>query len=341
MRTLSRVWIVALLLAVSTGLHAQDAGMVKWKRGTGWGWVWGGADEIGALNEMTDATRSAALKLAKTGRIYDLGAPYDRYSYQWSGHSPTEVMNFRTPAGIKTQKDFSSTTPENGNTSGTAWHTTAIFISDNVGTQIDGLAHVTVGDDNHFYNGFKAAEWNGDFGVRKCDETTIPPIAARGVLVDVATYKGVSALPGKYEITIADLEGALKAEKIDITPGSVVLVRTGTMGAWGEDGRDHKSLDARDSAGVGLSAAKWLVQQKGAMVLGSDTTGFEVYPPTTSGSTDPVHVFLLVEQGVHILEQHNLEALSRDHVYEFAYVMSTEDLRGTMGGTVLRPLALH
>jgi hypothetical protein len=68
-------------------------------------------------------------------------------------------ISFRSPAGVKSQQDLSFTTPEGGNTGGTAWHSNAIFINDNVATQIDGLGHITHGPDNHFYNGFKAADW--------------------------------------------------------------------------------------------------------------------------------------------------------------------------------------
>ena len=45
----------ALLLAAIPA-EAQN-GMQKWTKGKGWGWVWGEDDEVGALNEMTDASR--------------------------------------------------------------------------------------------------------------------------------------------------------------------------------------------------------------------------------------------------------------------------------------------
>jgi hypothetical protein len=52
----------------------------------------------------------------------------------------------------------------------------------------------------------------GDFGLRKADVTTIPPIIARGVLIDVAGSKNVEALPSHYEITVEDLpRGCLSA----------------------------------------------------------------------------------------------------------------------------------
>ena len=79
-------------------------------------------------------------------------------------------------------------------------------------------------------------------------------------MLDVAGYKKVDALPSHYEITVEDLEGA-QMEGIDITPGTVVLIRTGTAQYWGENGSDHEDRRAR-SAGIGIQAAKWLVEQK-------------------------------------------------------------------------------
>jgi len=345
LRHLLVVTIGAVLVAAAA--DAQDAGMKKWTQGKGWGWVWGPDDEVGALNEMTDASRLAALRLVKLGRAYDLGLPYDRYSYKWPGHSPGEIISFRSPEGVQRQKDLDFTMPEKGNTGPTGWHSNALFISDNVATQIDGLAHITHGKDNHWYNGFKEADWGGDFGVQKADVTTIPPVVARGVLVDIAGYKKVDALPAHYEITVQDIEGALQAQNVDITPGTVVLVRTGTARHWGENGSNHAKLAEHDSAGIGLKAAKWLVEQKGALMIGADTSGLEYVPPkpedsqAVGGSFNPVHVYLIVEQGVHILEFHNLEHLAADRAYEFAYILTTNALRGTVAGTVLRPLVLR
>jgi kynurenine formamidase len=348
MKLTGRAIVAASLLALgATGVAAQDSGTKKWVKGKGWGWVWGPQDEVGNLNEMTDASRLAALKLVREGKAYDLGLPYDRTSYKWPGHSPGEIISFRSPHGVKIQKDLPFTTPEGGNTGGTAWHSNAIFMNDNVATQIDGLGHITHGRDNHFYNGFKAEEWGGDFGLRKADVTTIPPIIARGVLIDVAGFKNLDALPSHYEITVADLEGALKAQNVDVTPGTVVLVRTGTARYWGESGSDHTKIGEHDSAGIGMSAAKWLVEQNGALAIGSDTSGLEYVPPkpedsqAVGGSFNPVHVYLLVDQGVHILEFHNLERLAADRAYEFAYFLTTNAIRGTVAGTALRPVALR
>lgn len=337
-----------LALAVAAGpAAAQSAGMQKWTQGKGWGWVWGPDDEVGALNEMTDATRLKAVQLIKQGKTYDLGLRYDRDSYKWPGHSPGEIISFRSPGGVTRQKDLAFTTAEKGNTGPTMWHSNALFISDNVATQIDGLGHVTHGPDHHWYNGFREDQWGGDFGVLKADATKIPPIVARGVLIDVAGFKNVEALPSHYEITVEDLQGALQAQGVAIEPGTIVLIRTGTARYWGENGSDHAKLAEHDSAGIGLAAAKWLVEQQGALAIGSDTSGLEVAPAkpedsqAVGGSFIPVHVYLLVEQGVHVLEFHNLEQLAADRAYEFAYFASTNALRGAVAGTALRPFAMR
>ncbi len=337
----------ALAALIAAPAAAQDAGMKKWVKGKGWGWVWGPEDQVGNLNEMTDASRLQALQLVRQGKTYDLGLGYDRQSYKWPGHSPGEIISFRSPFGVRVQKDLPFTTPEGGNGGGTAWHSNAIFINDNVATQIDGLAHITHGDKNEFYNGFTADQWGGDFGIRKADATTIPPIVARAVLIDVAGLKGLEALPASYEITVQDIEDALKKQNVDVTPGTVALLRTGTARYWGENGADHAKIAQHDSAGIGLKAARWLVEEKGALAVGSDTSGLEVGPPRPEdsqafgGSFNPVHVYLLVRQGVHIMEFHNLEALAADRAYEFAYFLTTNAIRGAVAGTALRPLAMR
>ena len=319
----------------------RPAKIKGWKKGKGWGWIWGKADEVGALNAMTDESTRAALRLVKKGEVYDLGVTYSRNSFKWPGHSPGEVMTFRAPEGVKRQGDNDFTKPE-VNPIGTAWHSCALFINDNVATQIDGLGHVTAGNDNHWYNGFREAAWGGNFGVRKCDVTTIPPITARGVMLDIAGLKGVDALPGGYGISPADVDAALKKQKVQLRPGDVVLFRTGTLSFWGKDGADIETLAKHDSAGITLATAKYLVEQFGAMMIGSDTSGLEVQPPPKdAGTFIPVHNYLLVEQGVHIAEFHNLEHLADAKVYEFCYICTTNKIAGTTAGFCLRPLALR
>ena len=339
------LWVAAFAVLSLSGFPsaAEDDGptIKGWTRGKGWGWVWGKEDEVGSLNAMTDASRLAALKLVTRGETFDLGQSYSRRSYKWPGHNPGEIIAFRTPEGISRMKDADAP-PDAVNPDHVYWHSAAIFISDNVATQIDSLAHITAGDDFHWYNGYKEADWGGNFGPRKCDASTIPPIVARGVLIDVAAFKKVDALPGHTIISTKDLKDTLAWEGVSLKPGDVVLVRTGTGRFWKEDGADHAAIAEHDSAGPDLEATRWLVEHNGAMMVGSDTSGYEVSPPPgKSGTPLPVHRYLLVDQGVHIGEFHNLEGLSKAKVYEFCYTASTNKILGTAAGFALRPVGLR
>jgi kynurenine formamidase len=162
------------------------------------------------------------------------------------------------------------------------------------------------------------------------------------VLIDVAGFRKVDALPSHYKITVGDLQSALEAQKTQLQGGDTVLIRTGVLRYWGEDGGNHDKLREHDSAGIDLEAAKWLVEQQGAILLGADTSGLEYGPaPNEKSPFIPVHQYLLVEQGVHIGEFHYLEELAKDGVYEFCYVCATNKIRGTTAGFTLRPMALR
>ena len=341
-----KIGVIALaagtLLFGSGYLYAQRSeGRRGWTPGKGYGWVWGRTDEVGALNTLGREDVREAMRLVRNGKVYDLGITYDRTSYKWPGHSPGEIISFRTPEGVQRQNDLPFVKGP-GNSSSTAWHSCAMFISDNVGTQIDGLGHITVGKDNHWYNGFKEENWGGNWGIRKTDAPSIPPIVCRALLIDVAGHRKVDALPKGFRITPQILQETLRAQNTEIRPGDAVFIRTGAMRYWGETGSDHAKLSEHDSAGIDLDAAKWLVAEKGAVLVGSDTSGLEVSPvPAGSNSFNPVHVYLLIEQGVHIGEFHNLEELAKDKAYEFAYVCSVNKIKGAVAGFTLRPLALR
>lgn len=336
-RVVRRVVSLAVILFLAGLAAPADAQMVKgWVKGKGYGWIWGPNDEIGALNAITEQKVMAALQITKQGKVYDLGVLYDRNSFQWAGHSPAEVIAFRTPEGLKRQ-DIESITGQKKD----AWHSNAVFINDNVGTQIDSLCHVTRGDENHWYNGYKESEWGGNFGPRKACADKMPPIITRGVFIDVAGAKGQVPLPSGYAIGPDELRSVLAKQGVDVQPGDAVFIRTGLLSLWGEAGHDKAKLAPHDSAGITLEAAKWLVEEKGAVLIGSDTSGLEcVGACWKPGQFYPAHMYLLIEQGVYIGEFHNLEELAKDKVYEFLYMVSTNKIRGTTAGFTLRPVAI-
>lgn len=62
-----------------------------------------------------------------------------------------------------------------------------------IGSQIDGLGHIGV--DHVYYNGFQGSEFAQADGLRRLGIEKVPPIVARGVLLDMAKYFGKPMLP--------------------------------------------------------------------------------------------------------------------------------------------------
>ncbi len=310
-----------------------------WLPGVGWGWRWSSADEIGALNFMTRESTLKAIGLVQHGRAFDLGVSADRSSFHSPAHPSTEILSFRSPEGTKRQADIPFMDPA-ANTKQLAFMSALVLCSDHLGSQIDGLAHVTTGNDNHWYNGFTTEKYGGDFGPRRAGAETTPPIIARGVMLDVAGLHGVGRLADVTAIGPEDLRAAATRQKVDLMVGDVVLVRTGSLMLWGEAGHDHEQLRGADSSGLNLAAARWLVEECGAMVIGSDTSMVEVFPAVDGDTWHPVHEYLLIEQGVHMAELHYLEELAAEGISEFCYVALLPKLRGITAGFAMRPVAL-
>ena len=200
------------------------------------------------------------------------------------------------------------------------------------GTHIDALNHY--GLDGRIWNGFEARQHLGDRGWRKTGAETLPPIIARGVLIDVASARGVDALPPGYRVRKADLVEALARQGVRLRIGDVVLIRTGRM-------KQYTNADAymKEPPGMSVDAARFLVEEGGAMVVGADNLSFETFPPEAEGNYVPVHTYLLAQQGAPIMELVQLEELARDRVYEFAFIGASLKLRGG-DAAPMRPLAI-
>lgn len=306
-----------------------------WEQGSGWGWVWGEDDEVGAMNEVGPEHRLHALSRISEGHVYDLGVLMNNESYLSPFHVGTEVLPYRTPDGL-----LKEGAPGFEDPNGVSYNTSMVQISDHAGTQIDGLCHATFGEDRHWYNGYTADEYGSDFGPKRAAAHNIPPIINSGLLIDVAGEKGVDNLDAGEPIHPQDLEAALDSQDTTIEPGDAVFIRTGVLRHWDEVGADHERLEGPDTAGLTLEATRWLVEEKGALIVGSDTSTVEVTPAVDGDSPAPVHKYLLVDQGVHMAELHDLEELSRDSVFRFCYIALPPKIKGITGGFALRPIAV-
>lgn len=292
---------------------------------------WGPDDEIGRLNLMTPGSRAAVLSRVRGGAVYDLSVEYfvGMPSWQAAGDPAYQMWMTHTPHGTVVADPMRVGQKMNEHVSYTG---VAVSMYTHMGTHIDALNHF--GLDGKIYNGFSAAEHLGDRGWTKTGAEKIPPIIARGVLIDVATAKGVEMLPDNYRVTRKDLSSALARQQVGLKQGDVVLVRTGRMQHY-----DDAKAYMANPPGLGLDAAKFLVEDGGAMIVGADNLSFESFPSEVQGNYIPVHTYLLAQHGVPILELVHLEGLARDRVYEFAFIGGSLKLRGSDAAPI-RPLAI-
>ena len=292
---------------------------------------WGPGDELGRLNLLTEASRGEILSRIASGKTYDLSVDYfvGMPSWQAAGDPHYRIWMTHTPDGTVVDDPLGVGRTMNEHVSYTG---TAVSMYTHMGTHIDALVHF--GLNGQVYNRFSADEHLGDRGWQVAGAETIPPIVARGILIDVAAAKGVDMLPDGYRISRADLVAALERQKVDLHEGDVVLIRTGRMQVF-ENAGDYM----RNPPGLGLAAARFLVEEGGAMIVGADNLSFEAFPSELETDYVPVHTYLLAEQGAPIVELAYLEELSHDKVYEFAFLGGSLKLRGA-DAAPLRPIAV-
>ena len=292
---------------------------------------WGEDDEIGRLNLITEASRSAVLSRISGGAAYDLSVEYfiGMPSWQAAGDPHYRIWMTHTPHGTVVDDPLHVGTTMNEHVSYTG---TAISMYTHMGTHIDALVHF--GLNGKVWNGFSAEAHLGDRGWQVAGAEKIPPLIARGVLIDVAATKGLEMLPDGYRVTRDDLVAALKKQDIELHEGDVVLIRTGRMKVY-EDAQAYMA----NPPGLGMAAARFLVEERGAMIVGADNLSFEAFPSELKTDYVPVHTYLLAEQGAPILELVYLEELSRDKVYEFAFIGGSLKLRGA-DAAPMRPIAI-
>lgn len=324
----------ATLLAISPGIaQGHDPAQSRVTAGTAEVGIspWGADDEIGRLNLMTKASQAAILSRLNGERVYDLSVEYFVGMPSWHaiGDPRYQLWMTHTPHGTVIDDPMGVGERQNHHVS---YSGSAISMYTHTGTHIDALNHF--GLNGKIWNGYEARKHLGDRGWKKTGAETIPPIIARGVLIDIPAAHGVDMLPAGYRIRKADLHDALQKQNVKLQQGDVVLIRTGRMKLY-----DKADDYMTNPPGMSIEAARFLIEEGGAMTIGADNLSFETFPPEVEGNYVPVHTYLLAQQGAHILELVNLESLAADRVYEFAFIGASLKLRGA-DAAPMRPIAI-
>ncbi|WP_091210331.1 cyclase family protein [Mucilaginibacter gossypiicola] len=293
---------------------------------------WGADDQIGRLNLINEKNNLALFSAIRTGKVYDLGVEYfiGMPSFTALGDPPYQYWLTHTPRGNRVGDITHAGDSVNSKVSYTG---DAVSMYTHTGTHIDALAHF--GLHGKIYNGFEADQYLSDRGWKKGGAENIPPVIGRGILIDVAKYKGLDILPENYVITLKDVQSALQTEQLQIQKGDVVLIRTGLMKYFYTDAAKFTG----NGVGINLEALKWLVDEKGVMTLGGDNLALEALPSSDSNNWLPGHTYLLAQKGVMFMELVYLEGLSKANVNEFLFIGLPLKLRGA-SASPLRPLAI-
>lgn len=255
--------------------------------------------------------------LIQKGRVYDLGMDY----FVGMPHHPNHP-----PFAFTLTKVHGDIVYPEGVSAANCLFTTG----GHTGTHLDSHAHIS--KDGRVYGVGDITPWQDYRGLKKAGIDHVSPMIARGILLDIAGMEGVSCLEKDYAIGPEQLEKAADLQKTAIEKGDVVLIRTG----WIRHFYEPQKYISHEEGCPGLAAdgARRLAEI-GVVLVGSDTVALEKTPAPTL----PVHVILLVENGIHIIEVMNLEELAADKVYQFLFMVSPLKIRGGTASPV-RPVAM-
>lgn len=311
MRT-TRILTMTLLCLVSAKLIAEE-------------WFpsqFGADDTLGAINHLSPDLVVEAAKLVKTGKTYALGV-------ETGSTSPAYPP-----------RTYSMTILQLSDGTGTPLGTNKVTGNDDlmttwmgIGSQIDGLGHVGI---NHvYYNGNHAKDFVKNTGLTKLSIDRIPPIVARGVLLDIARLLGKPILEAGTAINQKEIDAAMAAQGVTIKKGDVVLFHTGWLNTADQD------VDAfmKGEPGPGVGGAAYLAGL-GVVAVGSDSWGVEAIPFEKEGEFFPVHQEFLAKNGVYILENMDTRALAKDEAWEFLFVLGQPRFVGAVQ-SIINPVAIR
>ena len=307
-------WSMVVFLAVNTGAQTKPCLTAS---------KFGPDDQIGNLNYITPAKTLAAAKLVTKGKSYRLGIE----------------TNKNTPAyGTRT---FALTVLQPGQAGGTTIGPNKVSYNDDIitgwvgiGSQLDGFGHL--GIDYLYFNCNRASDFVAPDGLKKLGIEKVPPIATRGVLLDMAGYFNTDIVKEGTAFNKAEIEGALKRQGISaIEQGDVVLFYTGWLKLLGKDNQRFIS----GNPGLGREGARYLASL-GVVAIGSDTSNFEVIPFEKDAGTYEVHQILLALSGVHILENINTEEMVKDEAWECLFTLGPARITGGVQA-IINPIAIR
>jgi len=300
---------------------------------TNWG-RWGPDDEIGTLNNITPQDIIAAAKLIRKGKVFSLALNFDSKGPQngrWGNRfNPIHTMLTSGVDAVAGKHE----------SIGLRYADDMVSMPLQCGTQWDALGHIFYGE--KMWNGYDARLVDSSGAEKNGIEKTKDKMVGRGVLLDIARFKGVPSLEDGYGIGVDELEGCASAQKIEIRKGDFVIVRTGHMerclasGEWG-------GYAGGDAPGLRFETAGWIRRTDMAAIC-ADTWGCEVRPNESEKPiTQPWHWIVIPMIGISMGEIFYLKDLAADcaddGVYEFFFCAPPLPITKAVGSPI-NPIAI-
>ena len=284
---------------------------------------WGPADEIGAANYLSPAKALEAAKLVKTGKVYSLGIAVG---------GTTPAFPPRTCTIYIVQPGQVGSANGLGNTH-TTYNDDILNCWIGIGTQLDGLGHIGVGDT--YYNGNKWADFAQTGGLKKLGIEKVPPMVTRGVLLDMTAQFGTDVVKEGTAFNRKEIDEAARRQGVEIRQGDVVIFHTGWLSLIKSDPKRFGSVEP----GLGREGAHYLVS-KGVVAVGADTWAVEAIPFEPGGAVFEVHQILLARSGTYILENIDTAELAKDKAWEFMFVLGQPKYEGAVQ-SMINPVAIR
>jgi kynurenine formamidase len=206
-----------------------------------------------------------------------------------------------------------------------------IVAAEHSGTHIDALCHQA--ENLEMFGGVRVdGKVQTSAGFTELGAETIAPMIAPGVLIDVARYRGVDRLPADELVGADELRAAAADQGVSVSPGDVVLVRTGNGAQWADAEAYLRG------AGMSADASEWLASRQ-VLAVGADNVAWDATVPDAERGSLPGHVILIVRHGIYIIENLLLEDLAAAGRREFVFICLPLKMVGVTGSPV-RPLAV-
>jgi kynurenine formamidase len=298
------------------------------KKLSNWG-RWGEDDQIGTLNNVTPQDVIDAGKLIKRGKVFSLGLSLKEpiqsglFGGRWNPIHTMLATGTDAAAGNQ-DKPFPYL----------RYADDAINMPCQASTQWDALCHIFL--DDKMYNGHDASLVDARGAKKNGIEHVRDKMVGRGVLLDMARYKGVESLDDGYPISNADLDGCAARQGVAIRKGDFVIVRTGHQERCLKK-QDWSGYAGGDSPGFAFETCYWIREHDIAAIC-SDTWGCEVRPNETKDANQPWHWVVIPAIGISMGEIFYLKELAEDcasdKVYEFFFTAPPLHLPGGAGSPI-------